>query len=133
MPLRQRTTVDDVVHVELYVVPRKYRTAFRKSLREPIGIAQSITRAGAGHGPDFYRVDIERSSRTAPSIGSLLKVRSNEDLWIEIAFYPSWQRRRSILKKIWGNSKFTASVGAIDSLVSRRPRSYGVANALRIL
>src|SRR5712691_3200222 len=117
MPLKLRTTADDVVHIELYVVPRKHRVAFRRSLREPIGIAQTITRAGGGSGPHFYRVDVERSSRTAPSIGSLLKARPNEDLWIEIAFYPSWQRRRSTLKKIWGNAKFTASVGASDSFV----------------
>jgi len=66
-------------------------------------------------------------------LGSLQSVRPNEDLWIEVAFYPSWQRRRSILKKIWGNAKFTASVGASDSFVSRRPRTYGVANALQML
>jgi len=57
MPLKLRTTADDVVHIELYLVPRNIAT-FRGSLREPFGIAQTITRADGGSGSYFYRVDI---------------------------------------------------------------------------
>ncbi|HET6781550.1 MAG TPA: hypothetical protein VFH67_05600 [bacterium] len=129
MPGNEARIAVEIVHLELYIVPRKHRAAFRKSLQEPIRIAQKITHAGGGSGPYFYRVEPQRARRGTPQIGTILRVKPNEDLWVEIAFYRDWRRRRSILRKIWGNPKFVASVGVSEGLVSRRPNAWGVANA----
>lgn len=123
----------EVVHLELYVVPRRHRRDFLKSLRGPVKVARTIERRRGGSGPLFYRVDVQRRSYTAPSIGSLLGVRQDEDLWVEIATYPSWKQRHLAMRKIWSNLQITASLEDTDRFVSRGRRSYGVAEAQRII
>jgi hypothetical protein len=128
MVRKQGPASGEIVHVELYVVPRKHRAAFRASLRSPIRFARSITRAGGGTGPDYYLLDPRRARRGTPQLGAFLFVRPTEDLWVEIAFYPNWQKRRLILRRIWADPRFTVAAHDIERFVARRPRAWGVAN-----
>lgn len=118
-----------VLHLELYVVPKRRRAEFRRRARNPIGYAREITRAGGGSGPYFYRVDVQRSVGGVERLAKLFKVKPTEDLWVEVTFYASKSRRRATVKKIRKTEGIAASLEALESLNSKRSGAWAIANA----
>ena len=121
----------DVIHLELYVVPKGRRAEFRRLARQPIAYARDITRAGGGSGPHFYRVDEKRAVGGVERLAKLFKVKPTEDLWVEVTFYASKRERRATLMKIRKTEGIAASLEALESLNSKRPGTWAIANATR--
>lgn len=117
-----------MVHLELYVVPKRLRAEFRRRARNPIAYAREITRSGGGSGPHFYRVDEQRPVGGVERLARLFKVKPTEDLWVEVTFYPNRRERRATLKKIWKTAEIAASIEALESLNSKRPGAWAIAN-----
>lgn len=120
----------DVIHVEVYVVPRRRRAEFRRKAREPIGHARALTRANGGSGPDFYLADPGRPGPTYVPFGRLFKLRADEDLWVEITRYPSKQRRRAVMKALWRDEEFVQSIEKLEALNSTRVGAWAIANGV---
>lgn len=129
-PKGTRASYGDVIHVEVYVVPRRDRTEFRRRARKPIALVREITHTRGGSGPHFYRVDTQHLGHGVLGLGNLFKVRSNEDLWVEITFYPNSQSRQAIMNEVWKNEELAASIEALESLNSKRPGAWAMANAV---
>lgn len=131
MPLtRTSISVGEVIHLEVYAVPVRHRTEFRRRARKPIARAREITRAGGGNGPHFYRLEPRRVVGGVPGLEKLLKVRPSEDLWVEITFYPNSRRRQAIIKSIRSDVELEASLESLESLVSKRSGAWAIANAV---
>jgi len=89
-------------------------------------IAGAVTRKGGGGGPWAYLVLPKGRRRSSPGIRALFNVRPGEDLWVELAFYPSLSNLRGTLRKIWGRADFQRIVSGAESLNASRQRSSSV-------
>lgn len=120
-----------VVHLELYVVPKSRRAEFRRRARKPIAYAREVTRAGGGSGPHFYRVDDQPAVDGVERLAKLFKVKPTEDLWVEVTFYGNMRKRLATVRKIRKTKGIAASLEALESLNSKRPGAWAIANATR--
>ena len=118
-----------MLHLELYVVPKRRRAEFRRRARIPIAYAREITRAGGGSGPHFYRVDEQRAIDGVERLANVFRVKPTEDLWVEVTFYPNRSGRRATVKKIRKTDGIAASLEALESLNSKRRGAWAIANA----
>ena len=64
-------------------------------------------------------------------LAKLFKVKSTEDLWVEITVYPNSRRRRATVNKIRKTDGIAASIEALESLNSKRRGAWAIANATR--
>ena len=118
-----------MLHLELYVVPKSRRVEFRRRARKPIAYAREMTRAGGGSGPHFYRVDEQRAVAGVERLAKLFKVKPTEDLWVEVTFYANRRDRRATVRNIRKTEGIAASIEALESLNSKRPGAWAIANA----
>jgi len=119
------------LHLELFVSSRKNRARISRILQKVYRIARRLTQDGGGNGPWVFLVDPKSPNRKVPRLRTLLDVRPDEDLWVELVFYPNRARRRTTIRRIWNDQEFVATVGPLEQLISRRKLAYGgtVANA----
>ena len=120
-----------VVHLELYVVPKSRRAEFRRKARRPIAYAREITRVGGGSGPHLFRVDEQRTVGGVERVAKLFKVTPKEDLWVEVTFYSNTRKRVATVRKIRKTEGIDAALEALESLNSKRPGAWAIANATR--
>lgn len=51
-------------------------------------------------------------------------LRPEEDLWLELVFYPNRARMRAIIRRIWKEPEFGLHAGALEGLISKRKAGY---------
>ena len=51
-------------------------------------------------------------------------MRPQEDLWVELTFYPNKVLMKKIIGKIWKLPQFNTLANALDTLVSKRKIGY---------
>lgn len=59
-----------------------------------------------------------------PRLRSSLGLKPQEDLWIELAFYPNKIRMKKIIRRIWKQPQFIKHASKIDNLLSKRRVGY---------
>lgn len=62
-----------------------------------------------------------------------MKVRPNEDLWVELVYYPNKTRMKNIIRRIWKHPEFAAIATGLDRLVSRRKPGFDATLAYGVL
>ena len=112
------------LHLELWVSLRKDRARVHGLLRKLYGIARRITQDGGGWGPWVFLVDPDPAKPKTARLRAILGLRSDEDLWVELVFYPNRVRMRNIIRRIWQHPQVRANADALDGLVSRRKSGY---------
>ena len=132
---QKRTTAPSlpVLHLELWVALRKDRARMRVVTRKIYGVARRVTESEGGSGPRVFLVDQDPPKPKTPRLRNLLGLRPQEDLWVEMAFYPNKIRMKKIIRKIWRNPGFNANASKLDSLVSKRKIGYPGTLAYAIL
>ena len=113
-----------MLHFELWVAPGKNRSEIRRLLGKSYRVARRITSEGGGVGPWVFLVSRDPRNPKTPRLRKMLGLRPNEDLWIELVFYPNKSRMRGIIKRIWKDQEFNASAARIDQLLSNRKAGY---------
>lgn len=63
----------------------------------------------------------------------ILGVRLDEDLWVELAFYPQRSSMMTIVRQLRHDKDFKGSTRELDRLVIRRIHGYQGAMALALL
>jgi len=112
------------LHYETWVALRKNRDQIRKGLRKTYRIARRITKANGGYGPWTFLVDADPAHPKTARLRKILGLKPEEDLWMELVFYPNKERMKSIIKQIWNEPEFTKVAGSTDKLLSKRKVGY---------
>ena len=55
---------------------------------------------------------------------SILGLSPEEDLWLELVFYPNQVRMREIIHEIWQHPRVVANARVLDALLSSRKPGY---------
>ena len=121
---RRRVPPLPTLHLELWVALRKDRTQVSRILRKLYGVARRLTQDGGGSGPWVFLVDPDPTNPKTARLRTILGLRPEEDLWLELVFYPNRVRMRNIIQRISKDPQFMASAGALDGLTSRRKAGY---------
>ena len=112
------------LHLEMWVSPRKNRAQMKRTLRRVYALARPLTKKGGGNGPWVYLVNPDQVKSRTPRLRTILGVESQEDLWIELAFYSDKVGMRMIIQHVWKQPKFIKIAGELDGLYSRRKWGY---------
>lgn len=112
------------MHLELWVTHRKDRTRASRLLRKSYEVARRVTQEGGGNGPWLFLIDPDPKEPTTTRLRTTLRLRPDEDLWLELVFYPNRARMRKIIRQIWKEPGFTVNAAALDRLISRRRTGY---------
>lgn len=122
-----------IQHLELFVSLRKDRARVRRVLRELYAVARPVTQERGGAGPWVYLVDRDPPEARTRRLRATLDLQPDEDLWIELAFYPDRAVMRKIIKSIWQRPEFARPAAELDELVSARRVGYEATLALAML
>ena len=87
-------------------------------------IARPITLEGGGSGPWVFLVDPDPPHPKTRRLRTTLGLRPDEDLWLELVFYPDKVQMLKIIRRIWTQPRFIKSSEAINRLISRRKPGY---------
>jgi hypothetical protein len=112
------------LHLELWVARRRNQARLSRLLRRIYRVARRITEEGGGSGPWVYLVDPDPANARTTRLRILLGLRPDEDLWIELVYYPSRVRMRKIIAQIWKHPVVMANAQALDALLSNRKTGY---------
>ncbi len=79
-------------------------------------------------GPWLFLLEPRPRRRTSPqNLRTALGVKSDEDLWLELAFYRNPSARRRTLRSIWEDPRVARTAGRVEALNRTRNRSWTVA------
>lgn len=112
------------LHFELWVANRKDRAKMRRSLRNVYRIARKITHDGGGFGPWVFLADPDQKKTSTVRMRRLLGLKLEEDLWVELTFYPNKTRMRSIIHDIWKHPQIEKVMSPLGPLLSKRKPGY---------
>jgi hypothetical protein len=115
-----------VLHLELFITRRKNRARLHGRLRQVYRRARQVTRAGGGDGPWLFRIDSERRGKGVSRLRTVMGVKGDEDLWVELVICPSARADRSILRQLWNDQGFAATVNDAERLNSKRKGGWVV-------
>ena len=113
-----------MLHLELWVALRKNRKQLSRILRKIYGVARRVTEDEGGSGPWVFIVDPDPPNPKTPRLRSVLGLKRNEELWVELAFYPSKVRMRNIISRIWQHASVLAAARTLEPLLSKRKPGY---------
>ena len=117
-------------HLELFVSLRKDRARIRRVLTKLYAVARPVTEEGGGTGPWVYLVDPDPPDTPTQRLRATLDLRPDEDLWIELAFYPDRVAMRKIIQRIWRSPDFARQATELAGLLSVRRVGYDATLAL---
>lgn len=120
------------VHIELFVIPRSQRPQLRRGSRRLYRAVRAPTRQSGGAGPYLYLVESRRRAGDRPQdLAKALGVRAHEDLWLELAFYPSPSARRRLLTNLWKRADVIRLARGVEAQIRTRHRAWTLANGVR--
>ena len=129
MPVRPRSRRHAAIHVELFVTARLDRGRVRRSCRDLYARVRPTTARAGGDGPWLYLLKTPTRRLTWPEhLRRALGVRPDEDLWLELAFYPSIRRGRSIIRSLRKDPEVRATALTAEGYNIRRRRSWTISN-----
>lgn len=113
------------MHVEFFVTARADRRRVVAACRDLYASARALTERHGGRGPWLYLVERSSRRRRRPAtLTSAVHARPNEDVWIEVTFYPDPARRRSILRALWADARIRQKAVPAERHNRKRPRSW---------
>ena len=96
----------------------------RQIIRKVYRIARRVTETEGGNGPRVFLVEQDPPSSRTPRLRSNFGLRPEEDLWVELTFYPNKDHMKKIIGKIWKQKQFTTHAEELESLLSKRKAGY---------
>ena len=96
----------------------------RQITRKIYRIARQFTEDEGGSGPRVFLVEQDSPNPKTQRLRSILGLRPQEDLWVELTSYPNKVRMKGIVRKIWKQPQFIKHASKIESLLSKRKIAY---------
>ncbi len=128
--MSRRNSPLPILTTKLFVSPRKNRVALRKAAEAVYHHGRHITQDGGGNGPWVFLAYEDAPTVKSLRMKRILDVNSDEDLWVELAFYPDRPSMMKIVRQLRHDREFKARARKLDQLVSRRIHGYQGAMAL---
>jgi hypothetical protein len=119
-----------IQHLELFVSLRKDRARVQRVVKKLYTVARPLTEEGGGAGPWTYLVDPDPPDAPTRRLRETLGLRPDEDLWIELVFYPDRAAMRGIIRRIWRSPDFASQATELNGLLSARQAGYDATLAL---
>lgn len=117
------------VHVELFVTARPERGKVRRACRAVYARVRPATARGGGDGPWLYLLTRPtRRSFIPEHLRRAMGVRTGEDLWLELAFYPSIPRGRATIRALWKDPDVREKLLRAEGFNLRRRGSWTIGN-----
>jgi len=117
------------IHVELFVTARRNRGRLRRSCRDLYARVRPATARAGGDGPWLYLLSQPTRPLAWPEhLRRALGVRPDEDLWLELAFYPSIRRGRTTIRTLRKDPEIGEKAAAAEGYNLRRRRSWTISN-----
>lgn len=88
---------------------------------------------GGGSGPWVFLVDPDPPNRRTQRLRGILGLRPNEDLWVELAFYPNKGRMKNTIRRIWKQPGFIEAATGLDGFLSKRKPGFDATLAYGVL
>jgi hypothetical protein len=125
MPRRPGRGAPRAVHVEVFLTRREDRRKVVSVCGKLYRTVRRFTERQGGWGPRLYLLESHPRRGPGPvEFRKGVRARSSEDLWIEIAFYPSSSTRRSIVRHLWTNERVRATLVQAESYNLARRGSW---------
>lgn len=131
--MSQRNAPLPILTVKLFVSPRKNREALRKAAEAVYRRGRRTTHDGGGNGPWIFLAYEDAPTVKSLRMKGILDVNLDEDLWVELAFYPNRTSMMKIVRQLRHDKEFKTSTRKLEQLVSRRKHGYQGAMALALL
>ena len=131
--MSQRTAPLPILTVTLFVSPRKNRDALRKAAGAVNRHRRRATHDGGGDGPWIFLAYEDAPTAKSLRMKRILDIHLDEDLWVELAFYPHRPSMMKIVRRLRHDKEFKTRTRKLDQLVSRRIHGYQGAMALALL
>ena len=129
MAISPRSRRHAAVHVELFVTARRDRGHVRRRCHDLYAQARPTTARAGGDGPWLYLLKKPTRPLVWPEhLRKAMGVRSDEDLWLELAFYPSVRRGRAIIRSLRKDPEVSDKALAAERYNIRRRRSWTIGN-----
>ena len=96
----------------------------RQITRKVYRIARRVTETEGGSGPRVFLVEQDPPSPKTPRLRSIFGLSPEEDLWVELTFYPNKVHMKKIIGKIWKQKQFIILADELESLLSKRKVGY---------
>lgn len=120
------------IHAELFVTPRSKRAQVRRGTRDLYSVVRPWTEGKGGAGPLLFLLEARPRSRDWPeNLRDSLGVRPDEDIWLELAFYPSDSARRRLIRTLWGTARVPQLARRVERLTRRRKGCWTLALGTR--
>jgi len=125
------------LYFEAWVTAREDREKVRALARDLFQIAGPITSRAGGSGPWLFLTWVDAPSAKSRRFRKTLGVKPGEDLWMELAFFPSRPSMLRTVREMRRRPEFKAIAKSLDALVSKRPArqstGVGIGELQRIL
>jgi hypothetical protein len=131
--MKDMDALPPVQHLEVFVSLRKDRARIRRVLRSVYALARPVTEEGGGAGPWACLVDPDPPDPPTRRLRATLELRPDEDLWVELAYYPDRAAMRKIIKRVWPSPEFAGRAAGLHGLLSVRRTGYDATVALAML
>ena len=87
-------------------------------------IARQVTEDEGGSGPRVFLVEHDPPNPKTPRLRTILGLRPQEDLWVELTSYPNKVSMKRIIRKIWKQQQFITHANKLESLLWTRKVGY---------
>ena len=105
----------------------------RKITNDIYKSARRITQNSGGNGPWLFLTNPDPPDANSSRLRKTLGVRSDEDLWVELTFYPDKALMKRIIAEIWKDQTFLSLAKRLDPIVSKRlPGFQGIVAILTL-
>ncbi len=131
--MNQRNPPLPILTVKLFVSPRKNRETLRKTVEAVYHHGRRITQNGPGNGPWIFLAYEDAPTVKSLRMRGILDINLDEDLLVELAFYPDRPSMMKIVRQLRHDKEFKSSARKLDQLVSRRIHGYQGTMALALL
>lgn len=125
---KRRPVLPPTVHIELFVVPRARRSELRHRCGDLYRSVRPITQRRGGLGPILFLLEGRPRRRRIPqNLRPVLGAKPDEDLWLELAFYPGTPAMRATLRRLWKSPLIAGLARQVEDLNRKRVRSWTLA------
>lgn len=124
----RRPALPPSVHVELFVTERSRRNRVRGGCIRLYSVVRPLTRSDGGFGPHLFLLEAKPRPRRRPeNLREAIGARPNEDVWLELTFYPSPERGKQTLRKLRQLPRVAQLAEKVEGLNLRRKRMWTLA------
>lgn len=91
-------------------------------------MVRPLTRSDGGFGPHLFLLEAKPRPRRRPeNLREAIGARPNEDVWLELTFYPSLEGGKLTLHKLWESPRVARLAEKVEGLNLRRKRTWTLA------